>query len=228
MTAALAQAPRAALAGLRDAHGGATPCPVCGFRGHTARTERELERNPVGTVRPEVLMQHLGHAAAEAEGEAEAEAFVGALVPLAARLVPRAAPAIMRTAPQLIRGVSRLTRTLRRNPRTRPLVRVVPTVVRNTARTLARQSARGRPVTPQRAVRVLARQTDRVLGDPQARRMAVRQSVRMDRRFHQAACPHVYPVGATAPAAGPARSAGGCGCGARPHPPRARTSEEEW
>jgi hypothetical protein len=221
MTAALAQAPRAALAGLRDAHGGATPCPVCGFRGHTARTERELERNPVGAVRPEVLMQHLGHAAAEAEGEAEAEAFVGALIPLAARLVPRAAPAIMRTAPQLIRGVSRLTRTLRRNPRTRPLVRVVPTVVRNTARTLARQTARGRPVTPQRAVRVLARHSDRVLGDPQARRAAVRQAARLDRRFHRAACPHVYPAGAPAPA----RAAGGCGCGCGG---RARTLEEAW
>ena len=216
MSTGLAQAPRAVLAGLRDAHGGATPCPVCGHRGNSARTERDLRRNPVGPVGPEVLLQHLGHAAAEAEGEAEAEAFAGALVPLAARLIPRAAPVIMRSAPQLIRGVSRLTRTLRSNPRTRPYVRVVPTVVRDTARTISRRVARGRPVTPQAAVRVLASHADRVLGDPPARRRAERRAARLDRRFHQAACPHVYP------AAAPAADCG-CGCGGR-----VRVPAEAW
>ena len=216
MTAGLAQAPRAALAGLRDAHGGATPCPVCGYRGHSARTERQLRLNPVGPVRPEVLMQHLGHAAAEAEGEPEAEAFAGALVPLAARLVPGAAPVVMRSAPQLIRGVSRLTRTLRGNPRTRQYVRVLPTVVGDTARTLSRRVARGRTVTPQAAVRVLASHAHRVLGDPPTRRRAARRAVQFDRSFHQAACPHVPPTSA---------AAGDCGCG---WGGRSRALQEAW
>ena len=43
--------------------------------------------NPLRRVYPDAMMEHLGHAAAEAETEAEAEAFVGALVPLAAGLV---------------------------------------------------------------------------------------------------------------------------------------------
>jgi hypothetical protein len=199
MAAAQSHAPRAALAGVRDAHGGATRCPLCGFHGHSALAELELEVNPGGTVLPGMLMEHLGHAAAEAEGEGEAEAFVGALIPLAARLVPRAAPAIMRAAPQLIRGVSRMTRTLRRDPATRRLVRAVPTVMRDTALTVARRVARGQQVTPQRAVRILAGHADRVLSDPRRRRQAARRSSQLDHRYHQAACPRTYEGGAPDP-----------------------------
>jgi hypothetical protein len=199
MTAARRHAPRAALAGVRDAHGGATRCPQCGFRGHSPLAELELEVNPGGTVLPAMLMEHLGHAAAEAEGEAEAEAFVGALIPLAARLVPRAAPAIMRAAPQLIRGVSRMTRTLRRDPATRQLVRAVPTMLRDTAVTVGRRLARGQQVTPQGAVRILARHADQVLNNPRRRRRAAGRSRRLDRRYHQAACPRTYDGGAPDP-----------------------------
>jgi hypothetical protein len=191
---------RATLAGLRDAHGGATRCPACGYAGQGRAAELELEVNPVGPVLPEMLMAHLGHAAAETRREDEAEAFVGALVPLATRLVPRAAPVLMRAAPQLIRGVSRLTRRLRRSPATRPLVRAVPAVVARTAQALARRAQRNLVVTPQRAVRTLARQADRVLAAPARRRAAVAATARADRRFHQAACPRTYAGGAPDPA----------------------------
>ena len=73
-------------------------------------------------------MEHLGHAATESESEAEAEAFIGALIPLAARLIPRVAPSIMRAAPRLIQGATGIARTLRRSPTTRPLVRTLPTI----------------------------------------------------------------------------------------------------
>lgn len=175
--------------------------------------EWESELNPIRRVYPDALMEHLGHAAAEAETEAEAEAFVGALIPLAARLIPRVAPAIMRTAPQLIRGVSRVARTLRRNPVTRPLVRAIPTVVRRTTADLARQVSRGRPITAQGAARTLARQTARVLGDPRRCVAAYRQSRALDRRYHRAA-----PAAAIAPGVMPAAAAGagttrtGCRC----------------
>jgi hypothetical protein len=68
--------------------------------------EVEGELNPIRRVYPDALMEHLGHRAAEAESEAEAEAFIGALIPLAARILPRVAPAIMRAAPGLIRGAA--------------------------------------------------------------------------------------------------------------------------
>ena len=57
--------------------------------------------NPLRRVYPDAMMEHLGHAAAEAETEAEAEAFIGALVPLAAGLARSAAPRLARSAPTL-------------------------------------------------------------------------------------------------------------------------------
>jgi hypothetical protein len=195
------RAARQALAGARGAHGGATRCPLCHCEcsGHAGELELELEVNPVGPVHPDMLMQHLGHAAAETESEAEAEAFIGALIPLAAQVLPRAAPAIMRVAPQLIRGAVGVGRTLRRDPRTRPLVRTLPVIVYRTAAAVARDAARGRPVTPQRAVRTLARQTARTLGDPSRRAHAQQQARRLDRRFHLAACPRSYAPGTPDP-----------------------------
>ncbi|HEV8559443.1 MAG TPA: hypothetical protein VGR06_24135 [Actinophytocola sp.] len=149
--------------------------------------EWEYEVNPIRRVYPEALMEHLGHAAAASASEAEAEAFIGALVPLAARVAPQAARAIMRNAPQLVRGIAAVTRTLRRNPATRPLVRALPTVVRRTAQCLGRQAADGRPITPRTAVRTLAAQTAGVLGNPRQCAAAYRRSRALDRRFHIAA-----------------------------------------
>jgi hypothetical protein len=171
--------------------------------------EGEWEVNPIRRVYPQALMEHLGHAAAEAESEEEAEAFLGALVPLAARLIPRAASSVMRVAPSLIRGVAGAARTLRRNPATRPLVRTLPTVVRQTTASLARQASQGRPVTPQSAVRTLAQQTRRMVGSPQRAAQAYRRSRALDRNFHRSAGP---AASATGPAAGlPAQQP--CTCG---------------
>jgi hypothetical protein len=197
------RAARQALAGARGAHGGAARCPLChcgcSGRAGEGELELELEINPVGPVHPEMLMEHLGHAAAETESEAEAEAFIGALVPLAAQVLPRSASAIMRVAPQLIRGAVGVGRMLRRDPRTRPLVGTLPVIVRRTAADVARDAARGRPVTPQRAVRTLARQTARTLGDPSQRARAQQRAHRLDRRFHLAACPRSYAPGTPDP-----------------------------
>jgi hypothetical protein len=153
--------------------------------------EGELEAeefvNPLRRVYPDALMEHFGHAAAEAESEAEAEAFIGALIPIAARLLPRVAPAVMRAAPGLIRAVSGVTRTLRSDPATRPLVRAVPTILRRTVADIGRQAGRGQSVTPQRAVQTLARQTRQVLSSPQQCAHALRRNAVADRRYHRAA-----------------------------------------
>src|SRR2546429_206743 len=55
-----------------------------GALGLEGEFEDELEFegfvNPLRRVYPDALMEHMGHAAAEAESEAEAEAFIGALI----------------------------------------------------------------------------------------------------------------------------------------------------
>lgn len=153
--------------------------------------QRRLSRGPSS----EALMAHLGNAAASAESEDEAEAFIGALVPLAARLIPRVAPAVMRAAPQLIRGISNVAQRLRSNPATQQLVRTLPTIARNTVGQIARQVGQGRPVTAQTAVRALAQQTARVIGNPRAATAAYQRNRALDRRYHQTvARPPARPV----------------------------------
>jgi hypothetical protein len=149
--------------------------------------EWEEELNPAGSAYSIALMEHAGHAALEAESEAEAEAFVGALIPLAARVIPRAAPAIIRAAPGLIRGLVRTARVLRRSPATRPWVRALPTIVRRTAVGVARQAAGGRRVMPRTVQRILARQVAQVLSNKAQLSRTLRNSRALDRRYHRAA-----------------------------------------
>lgn len=153
--------------------------------------EMEGEISPVRKWYADAMLEHLGHAAAAAESETEAEALVGAMIPLAVRAVPGSARVLARSAPGLICGALSAVRKLRQSPDTRPLVRLVPTIVRRTAATLAQQAAQGTPVKPQVAVRTLARQTARVLGNPQQAAQAFRRSQRLDSQFHNAAARQV-------------------------------------
>ncbi len=77
-----------------------------------------------------------------------------------------------------------MARTLRRRPATRPLVRVLPSVVQRTVNTLGQQAAAGVPVSPNQAVQTLAQQANQVLGSPQQALRAYQRSLTMDRRFH--------------------------------------------
>jgi hypothetical protein len=148
--------------------------------------EDEAFVNPVQRIyRDAELMAHLAGNAAAAEGEEEAEAFIGALVPIAARLIPRAAALVSRNAPALIRGATRIVRRLRRDPATRRLVRAMPVVLQRTAQSLADQAASGRPVTAESTVRTLARMTGRVLGTPHSCRRALGAVGVFDRRYRR-------------------------------------------
>jgi hypothetical protein len=143
------------------------------------------EINPARKIYPDAMMEHLGHVAAQTHSEAEAEALAGAMIPLAGRIIPSAAPALMRATPGLVCGLAGVVRGLRLNPATRPLVRVVPAIVRATAANVGRQSSSGVAVSPQSAVRTLAQQTFRVLGSPQRSAQAFRRSRTLDGLFHR-------------------------------------------
>jgi hypothetical protein len=171
--------------GFVDSSGATTDDPNKAVASYWQWGEGEEEISPIRRIYPDVMIEHLGHAAAEAQSEAEAQALAGAMVPIAARIVPRAAPAILHAAPSLVCGLAGVVRTLRRNQVTRPLVRVVPTIVRSTALKLANEALRGNGVTPQTAVRVLANPTARVLGNPRHAARAFRRSQALDRQFHR-------------------------------------------
>jgi hypothetical protein len=139
-----------------------------------------------GALEFEMLMEHFGHAAAEAETEAEMEAFIFPLLPLAAKFI---APKLLKFGakkilPRLAKSAVRMVRQLRANPQTRPLARVAPTIVKRTMRNVARQIETGQPVTPQSAQRVLARETQRVIANPQAAVSAYKRSRALDGRYH--------------------------------------------
>ena len=158
--------------------------------------------NPVNRIYPDAMMEHMGLAAMEAESEFEAAEHFLPLIPmvaskllplaakalpkLAGKLLPRVARTITRATPRLTRSVSHITRVLHRNPNTRHLVRVVPSIARRAVASIVKHAAAGRPVTPATARKILHLQRRHVLGNPKIRRLALHRSRQMDHRFHRA------------------------------------------
>jgi hypothetical protein len=170
-----------------------------------AEAEGEFEGegllNPVNRVYPDAMMEHLGRAAMESESEFEAAEHFLPLIPLVAskllpiaakalpkiagRVLPRVARTISRATPRLTRSVTNLTRTLHRDPRTRPLLRVVPSIARRAVTRIAKHAAAGHRISPRQAVRILARENHRVLRNPRMVGAVLRRSNLMDRRYHR-------------------------------------------
>ena len=166
-------------------------------------SESEFEGpNPVNRIYSDAMMEHMGLAAMEAESEFEAAEHFLPLIPMvaskllplaakalpriAAKVLPKVARTITRATPRLTRGVAHITRTLHRNPQTRHLVRIVPSLARRTVASIVKRAAAGRPVTPATATRILHAQRRHVLRNPRIRRIALRRSRLMDHRFHRA------------------------------------------
>jgi hypothetical protein len=220
---------RIALAAARSAlKGQARPWPVVQGEGELGELEGELgelehefelEASPEQQAQFAAMMEHEGHAAAEAANEQEAAEHFLPLIGLAAkfvlpklvgfaakklggmaakkiggRLVSQAGKQLLRrvgsrqirrVTPQLTRGIANVTRTLFRNRTTRPLIHAVPRIARTTVARLGRQIARGRPITPQQALRTLAQQTARTINNPRALAQTYRRSLMFDRRYHR-------------------------------------------
>jgi hypothetical protein len=175
--------------------------------------EGEGEINPIRKVYPDAMMEHMAHMASMAETEQEAAEQFLPLIPMvaaklaplaakvaikagskllpkaagmAARVAPRVLSNVMRVAPTLTRGIGNVTRTLHRNPQTRQLVRVIPTIARRATAQVARAAARGQVVTPGAARQILARQTVRTLCRAGDCVRAYRRGRTLDRRLHRA------------------------------------------
>jgi hypothetical protein len=208
--------------------------------------EDELEVSPLARVYPDqarrgglspldrvyggrdavIMMERLARVASEGKSLARDEPLLGALVPLAASLSPRVAPLVVRATPGLMRGVTRVGRALLLQPRLRPLVRTLPTIMRRTVAQLARlaaASAAGRAArpTPRTAVRILASQTAGVLGNPHLAVSAWRRARAISQLSQPSVsiCPNCRAVRACPCRCGcgawrrvPCRYSGGCSC----------------
>lgn len=121
----------------------------------------------------------MAHEAAHEQHEYEAEALAG--VAAVTVISPADRRALRRVLPHMVRGMTILTRILRRRRVTRPAVRVIPTIVRQTIRTLRKQSAAGTPITRKALARATAYQVRRVLGSPRICATAIARNVRTAR-----------------------------------------------
>jgi hypothetical protein len=140
----------------------------------------------IGLAAKFVLPKLAGLAAKKLGGMALKKVGGKLIKQVGSRLIRQVAPRLInRVAPQLTRGVANITRTLFRNPSTRPLVHAVPRIARQTVARLGTQIARGRRITPQTAVRTLAQQTVRTIGNPRTLAQTYRRSLALDRRYHQ-------------------------------------------
>jgi len=139
--------------------------------------EEEGEAMAAGPMtQQQALAEFMATAAAQSQSEAEAEAMIGAAT--VATISPADRTALLGVIPHINRGSAILTRILRRRAVTRPAVRVVPTIVQRTTRTLAQRAQAGRPVNRRTAARVMATQTRRVLGNPRTCAAAMRRNAR--------------------------------------------------
>ena len=168
-----------------------------------------LEGEDEGEFELHEYMTTLSHPATEAEAhaelmaaiasgastEAEAEAMIGAAT--IGALSARERRELRRVLAHMVRGSAILTRLLRRRRITRPAVRAVPLIVHQTAKTLSRQAAAGRPITRQQAARVMARHTQRVLSSPRLTAGAIQRNASVARRVpvaRQAIAPSARPA----------------------------------
>lgn len=121
--------------------------------------------------------------ASRAATDVEAEAQIGGAVMIS--LSPKDRDALKAILPSLTRGAAVLTRILRRQPATRPAVRVVPAIVKRTAVTLKKRAAAGEPITKKTAAKAMATQTRRVLATPVICGRALQRNVRATKAITQ-------------------------------------------
>jgi hypothetical protein len=168
---------------------------------YEAEEEYEEEISPIRKIYPDAVMEHLGELAAESESEEEAaEHFLPligmaaskllpvmakAIAPKAKQVLPKIAKVLTKATPGLTRGIGNVAKALHRNPKTRHLLRTVPSIARRTVGNLAHKAARGANITPHTAVRTLTRQARHVLGTPQHRAQALRRHSHLERKLHR-------------------------------------------
>ena len=111
------------------------------------------------------LAEELAALAATSDSEAEAASLLGGVT---IHILAPTPLAVKRLTPVLMRGGSALGRYLRRDRRTRPLVRAIPTIQRRAVRMLVRQARGGARVTPVLARQALAHATARTLSSPRS------------------------------------------------------------
>jgi hypothetical protein len=136
--------------------------------------DESMEQEPLREDQPQsfnldpftdALAEELAASAADRESDTEASALLGGVT---IHVMSRAPVTVKRLSPVIVRSASRLGRFLRRNHRTRPLVRAIPTIERRAVKMLTKRAERGGKVTPLVARKAMAKATYNTLRSPRA------------------------------------------------------------
>ena len=153
-------------------------------------TEDELQATTVPglTQQMEALAEEFAGESAETENEAEAQSLAGGVT---IHILSHAPMSVRRVSPVLVRRSARLAQLLRRSPHTRPLLKTLPAIQKRTAAALAVKASKGKPITPRTAIRTMAKQTMRVMGNPQRAAAALVKNDLHRRRLRRSAVARV-------------------------------------
>lgn len=121
----------------------------------------------------EAMAQQLAADSAAVADDRAAECLAGGVV---VQIFAPAPVEVKRVLPAVLHRTSRLVRFLRRRPRTRPFLRLLPSIERRTAAALVRRAKRGRRITRRTAVGTLRRQTARMFRSPRRVVRALRRN----------------------------------------------------
>lgn len=129
----------------------------------------------------EDVAEYMADMAAKAPNPTDAGAMAGAITITIASKAPLQVKAV---APTLTSAAARVTRLMKNNTATKPLVKVVPTIAKKTVATLAKKAAKGKPVTPTTAKRVMAKHAMRVLSNPRELTKAIAKNEAKKRKVN--------------------------------------------
>jgi hypothetical protein len=107
---------------------------------------------------PYELIEAIGVAAARSDDDAQSARLVAAIVPLTVRLVPDVSASLWPLLPDLLAATARVAELLRRRPANRPLLALLPMLLRRSVAELRQRLRDGQPVTGDVAAQVLTQQ----------------------------------------------------------------------
>jgi hypothetical protein len=121
-------------------------------------------------------MEFLASNASEAESEAEAAYLIKSLLPFILRQHPNISRFLSNVSPKIARALIVSVQALYRDPNTRPLIRILPTVLRLTIAKLNQRLTQGRTVTPEVALQIFKHEINLILSKPEYSIRVLRRS----------------------------------------------------
>lgn len=132
----------------------------------------------------EDVAEYMADMAVRAPNPTDSGAMAGAITITIASKAPLQVKAV---SPTLSSAAARMTKLMKNNTATKPLVKVVPTIAKKTVATLSKKAAKGKPVTPTTAKRVMAKHAIRVLSNPRELTKAIAKNEAKRRKVNMKA-----------------------------------------